>query len=166
MDSFQDCMNEYRQQLANGAIQAAYKGLMEYIWALRAHFEKKFPDYGVPGSIYYGYMDMTYFSVLPPSLKDRKLKIAIVFLHREFRFEVWLAAVNKQVQARYWNVIRESGWNRYRLVPSIHGADSILEQILVDPPDFGDLDALTRQIETGTLRFIADVEGFLSRCEC
>ena len=32
-----------------------------------------------------------------------------------------------------------------------------------DDPDFGDLEALTAQIEAGTMRFIRDVEGFLAR---
>jgi len=33
---------------------------------------------------------------------------------------------------------------------------------LVENPDFNDLDALTSQIEKGTLKFIEDVENFLS----
>ena len=65
MQSFQEYINEYRKQLAKGAIQKAYKGLMEYIMGLRTHFKNKYPDYFVSGSIYYGYMDMTYFSFTP-----------------------------------------------------------------------------------------------------
>ena len=45
----------------------------------------------------------------------------------------------------------------------IEGVDSIVEGILVENPDFGDLDTLTRQIERGTLKFIEDVENFLSK---
>jgi hypothetical protein len=66
MGSFHESMNEYRKQLEKGAIQEAYKGLMEYILALRTHFKNKYPDYFVSGSIYYGYMDMTYFSCHNP----------------------------------------------------------------------------------------------------
>jgi hypothetical protein len=33
---------------------------------------------------------------------------------------------------------------------------------LAENPDFGDLDALTRQIEKGTLMFIKDIASFLS----
>jgi hypothetical protein len=40
--------------------------------------------------------------------------------------------------------------------------DAILEHALVGDPDFDDLDALTRQIESGTLKFIEEVENFLS----
>ena len=162
MGSFHEYMNEYRKQLEKGAIQKAYKGLMEYILDLRTHFKNKYPDYFVSGSIYYGYMDMTYFSINPKSLKLRKLKIALVFIHQAFRFEVWLAGYNKQVQSKYWQLIKQSGWNQYHIVPTTQGADSILEYVLVDNPDFSDLNALTEQIEGGTLKFIEDVESFLS----
>jgi hypothetical protein len=162
METFHEYTDEYRKQLEKGAIQKAYKGLMEYIMELKTYFKNKYPDYFVSGSLYYGYMDMTYFSFFPESLKQRQLKIAIVFIHEAFRFEVWLAGYNKQVQSKYWKLIKESGWNQYQLVPSTQGADSIIESIVVDHPDFRDLDALTKQIEGATLKFIEDVEGFLS----
>ena len=106
---------------------------------------------------------MTYFSFFPESLKQRKLKIAIVFIHDAFRFEVWLAGNNKQVQSKYWKLIKESGWNKYHIVSTTKGVDSIVEYILVDNPDFSDLDTLTKQIERATLKFIKDVERFLSK---
>ena len=161
MASFHEYMNEYRKQLEKGAIQKAYKGLMEYIMDLRTHLQNKYPDYFVSGSIYYGYMDMTYFSFFPETFKDRRLKIAIVFIHDDVRFEVWLSGVNKQVQTHYWKLFKESGWRKYHIPSTIKGVDSIMEHTLVDNPDFGDLDALTRQIEKGTLNFINDIEIFL-----
>ena len=74
-------MQEYKRQLEKGAIQVAYKGLMEYIMELRTHLHNKYPDYFV-SSVYYGYMDMTYISFFPKSLKDRNLKVAVVFIHQ------------------------------------------------------------------------------------
>ena len=162
METLQTLMNEYRCQMKLGIIPNAYKGLMEYILTLRNHFANRYPHFSVPGSIYFGYMDMTYFSLLPDELKNRKLKIAVVFIHETCRFEVWLSAVNKQVQARYWEFFKQSGWDKYRLVPAIQGADSILEQVLDDHPDFSDLEALTRKIESGTVDFIDNVVGFLN----
>jgi len=86
MKSFHEYMSEYRKQMKRGDIKEAYKGLMEYIMDLRVHFKNKYPDYFISGSIYYGYMDMTYFSFISESLKRRKLKIAIVFIHDTCRF--------------------------------------------------------------------------------
>ena len=161
MKSFQENMMEYRKQLEKGAIQKAYQGLMQYMMSLKNHVSTQYPDFSVSGSMYYGYMDMTYFSVVPGSLKDRDLKIAIVFVYDAFRFEVWLSGRNQKVLAEYWKIFTESGWDKYTIAPQGKWADSILEHILVDNPDFSDVEALTGQIEQGTLKFIQDVESFL-----
>jgi hypothetical protein len=162
MDSLQECVDEYRHQLEKGAIQKAYRGLMEYVSDLRTHFGSEYPDRFAPGSIYHGYMDMTYFPIFPKALKSRKLKIALVLVHETTSFEVWLSGFNKQAQTKYWNLFKQSDWNRYRIPSTTKGVDSVVEHTLVDTPDFGDLDALTKQIETGTISFINDIEDFLS----
>jgi hypothetical protein len=163
MRSLQENMIEYKKQLEKGIIQKAYQGLMEYMMSLKKHFTNKYSDFSAPGSIYYGYMDMTYFSILPKSLKDRDLKIAIVFLYDTFRFEIWLSGKNKQVLSKYWKVFNKNKWDKYKVVEPAKGVDSIVEHILVDNPDFSDLDDLTKQIEKGTLIFIKDIESFLSK---
>jgi len=162
MKSFHKCMDSYKEQLKEGSIQVAYKGLIEYIMGLRSYFSKKYSEFNVPSNIYFGYMDMTYFSIIPKSFKDKKLKIAIVFNYETFGFEVWLSAVNKNVLKEYWNLIKDKSWDKYRIVKPIKGIDSILEYNLVNNPDFSNLDELTKQIERGTLTFISDVEKFLS----
>ena len=97
MESLQESMVEYRRQVEKGAIQTAYRGLMEYIQSLKTHFGSRYPDYAVSGTPYFGYMDMTYFSIVPETYRQRGLKIAVVFLHEAFRFEVWMAAANKLI---------------------------------------------------------------------
>jgi hypothetical protein len=163
MKSFNDSIIEYRKQIEKGDIKVAYKGLIGYIMDLRLSIKDKYPDYSVSGSIYQGYMDMTYFALFPESLKVKKLKIAIVFIYDTFRFEVWLAGYNKQVQAKYWKLFKESHWNKYSIPATTKGADSILEFVLIDNPDFSDSDALTVEIERGTKNFINDVMTFLSK---
>ena len=161
MDSLNSAMQAYKEQLQQGQIIQAYQRLMAYFGELRSHFQKKYPHFEIPGNIYYGYMDMTYFAVVPDFLKARKLKIAVVFFHPQFRFEVWLAARNKQVQASVWKAIQASSWDRYTLTPQGKGVDAILDHILVEDPDFSDLTALTTRIETGVMGFIQDLEEFL-----
>jgi hypothetical protein len=163
MKSFHENISEYRKQVEKGAIPKAYKGLMEYVLGLRTYLKTRHPDYFVSGGIYFGYMDMTYFSFYPKSIGRQKLKIAIVLIHQSMRFEAWLAGCNKQVQSKYWKIFKESAWKKYRLVPTTKGVDSILEHVLVDNPDFRDPDKLTRQIERQTMLFITDVEKFLSK---
>lgn len=165
MKSLQENMVEFRKQLEKGAIQKAYQGLMQYMMSLKNYFSNQYPDFSVSGSIYYGYMDMTYFSVFPRALKERDLKIAIVFVFDSFRFEVWLSGRNQKVLANYWKIFTDSGWDRCKIAPQGKWTDSILENILVDNPDFSDLEALTRQIDQGTMKFIKDVESFLTEAE-
>jgi hypothetical protein len=49
----------------------AYKSLMDCVMDLRTYLSGKHPDHTVSGSIYFGYMDMTYFSFTPPDFKSR-----------------------------------------------------------------------------------------------
>ena len=162
MESMPEYIKEYKKQLEKGVIQKAYRGLMEYIMDLRTQVGKKYPDF-TPGSLYHGYMDMTYFPIFPKLLKSRKLKIALVLIHETIRFEVWLVGYNKQVQEKYWEVFKEVDWNKYRIPANIKSIDSIMEYTLVDNPDFSDLGALTKQIERGILIFINDIANFLSK---
>ncbi len=161
--AFHEAMNEYKKQLKKGDIKEAYNGLIQYFKDLRSHFNNKYPDFLVSSSIYPGYMDLTYFHFFPKSLKPRKLKIVILFIHDTFRFEVWLAGNNKKVQNEYLNLFTESNWNKYHIASTTKGVDSILDHILIDNPDFRELDTLTIKVEQGTLKFIEDIETFLSK---
>jgi hypothetical protein len=135
---------------------------MDYMQGLKTYFKNKYPDYSVGSNLYQGYMDMTYFSLFPDYLKERKLKIAIVLIHDKMRLEVWLSGVNKEIQARYWEIFKTKDLKNYRLTATLKGEDSIVEHTLVDKPDFDNPDSLTRLIENGTIKFINDIEGMLT----
>jgi hypothetical protein len=100
---------------------------------------------------------MTYFALFPEDLKKRKLKIAIVLIYDKMKLEIWLAGINKQIQTKYWNKLKSKDLNNYRLPLTLQGADSIIEYTLTDNPDFNDPETLTRQIESGTLKFMKDI---------
>ncbi len=138
---------------------------MSYIESLRLHLEKKYPQYFLSGNVHYGQMDYTYFYFFPRSFKRHGLKIVILFVHDTFAFEAWLSGYNKSVQARYWKQFKENNWGKYPLASIARGVDYITKVVLVDNPDFSNLDYLTNQIETETLKFIEDVEHFLSKTE-
>ncbi len=78
---------------------------------------------------------------------------------------MWLAGYNKGAQEKYWQLFGRSKWNKYHRVEATAGADSLLEHVLVEAPHFANPAVLTRQIELGTVRFIKDVDGFLSNQE-
>ncbi len=158
--SLNDDMKVYASQLRLGNIQRAYRGVLSFMSDLKAYMEGKYPAYSV-GSLYCGYMDMTYFAFTPPSLKDRKLKIAIVFLHETCRFDIWLAAANRKTQADTIALLATRDLGAFRLSSIGPGVDSIIEASLVEQPDFNDTAALKSNIEEATLRFIGDILPFL-----
>lgn len=160
MQSIQEDMNEFRGQIKAGSIQKAYRALIAYMMDLRAHFKNKYPGYDISG-LYQGYMDMTYFAIVPPALKQRALKIAIVFNYEAFRFEVWLSGANRQVQREYWELFKDSRWANYRVITPAKGVDSIVERDLAENFDFSDLDGLTTTIDEKTIEFVGDIERYL-----
>ena len=156
-----DHLKEYKKQIEIGHIQKAYRGLMEYIMALRTRFLNEYPDRYIVGGVYPGYMDITYFPFTPKSLKRHKLKIAIVFNHVNFRFEIWLAGQNRQIQKKYWEIFKGSDWNKYNIPETTTEGFSIVDHILVESPDFDDLEALTQQIESEAMKFIREITKVL-----
>ena len=107
MKSLNELIEEYTQYLQQGEMQIAYKGILEFLGKLRAEFIKKHPDYDV-SSVYQGYMDMSYFSLSTKSLKDKGLKIAIVYLHEKGGFEVWLSARNRDIAKNYVSLLNSN----------------------------------------------------------
>ncbi|WP_312651871.1 DUF7000 family protein [Proteiniclasticum sp.] len=157
MDGLDQDISEYQCQLKKGQIQKAYKGIMKYMTSLRSALQMNHPDY-LTSSLYFGYMDMSYFSFTPSSLKDRKLKIAIVYLHEENRFEVWLSAVNRSVQKKTADFLRRRDTSDYKVSVISKGVDSVIEKIIMENPSFEDSDKLGNEIEKKVLSFISDME--------
>lgn len=147
----------YKDQLEIGDIQKAYQGLMDYIMSLRTHFVNHYSDHFVVGSIYQGYMDVSYFTITTESLKSKKLKIGIGFNHEKMQFGIWLSGQNRQIQKQYWELFKDSDWNKYHIPETLNEGFAIIEEVLIENPDFDNLESLTEQIETKTIQFVKDI---------
>jgi hypothetical protein len=161
MDSLNHYLQEYKAQLRKGQIQKAYKGIITFMSGLRTYLESRYPDYTV-SALYFGYMDMTYFAFTPADLKSKQLKIAIVYLHEQGIFEVWLAGNNRKVQAAYIQRMSCKNIGKYKLSQAIPGVDSVIESYLVEKPDFDHPEELKKQIESKTMEFVNDITSILS----
>lgn len=151
-----DDIREYTIQLRKGHIQRAYRGIVSFMAGLKASLEFTYPDC-LSSAMYFGYMDMTYFAFTPPTLKDRKLKIAIVYLHEECRFELWLAAANRKIQAEYIELLRHKDLRGYSLSQAAPGVDAIIATTITDQIDFDHPEELKRLIEESTMEFSENV---------
>ena len=156
MTSMNELVREYTQQLAEGHIQKAYKGIMAFMSDLRSDLERKHPDHSV-SALYFGYMDMTYFAFTPPTLKAMKLKIAIVYLHEENSFEIWLGGTNRQVQAEYISRLSGKDLGGYTLSKVEPGVDAIIAAQIIQQPDFDHPEELKATIEEKVLNYSEDV---------
>ncbi len=160
MDSLNDQVKEYIIQLRKGEIQKAYSGIIAFMSGLRSYLEAGHLDF-ITSALYIGYMDMTYFAFTPVDLKNKKLKVAIVYLHESGSFEIWLAGSNRKIQAEYIEWMRDKNTGIYKLSKVQPGVDSILEATLIQNPDFDHLDELQNQIERKTLEFVKDISSML-----
>ena len=145
----------YQDELKKGDIVFAYNELVKFVMKLRTEFTRTLTDEYVFGGILHGYMDYTYFYYSNDYLKSKKLKFGLVLNHREMRFELWLLGNTKPTQRAYWELTKNTKWNKNRKSMPEY---AILEVNLVETPDFNDLDKLIAQIET---RLIASTNEIL-----
>ena len=153
MEDINQAVEEYTEQLKSGRIREAYRGIMSFMSGLKAFMERLHPDLAF-SALYPGYMDMTYFACTPQALKEKGLKIAIVYLHEENRFELWLSGSNRKIQAEYISLLQTRDTGGCKLSQSKPGVDSILETRLPDQPDFDHAKDLMDRIEREILRFM------------
>lgn len=150
----------YQKQLQEGKIQIAYKGIMSFMGNLKSYLSEMHSDYLV-GALYFGYMDMTYFAITTTELKDKQLKIAVVYLHQENCFELWLSATNKKIQAQYIDKLKDKDLKGYQLSVSQPGIDSIIESRIIDHPNFNESISLKVELDKLTQKFIEDVKEMI-----
>lgn len=156
MNSLNNSIKEYTAQLKKGHIQTAYKGIMSFMSELKTYLENGFPYY-FASSLYFGYMDMTYFAFTPPLLKEKKLKTAVVYLHGENCFEIWLAAGNRQLQAQYIKMLGGKNIKDYKLSQMQAGVDSVLTYTFAYQPDFDKRAELIKNIALQVIEFSNDI---------
>ena len=146
-------VSAYKELLKNGDVQVAYAELVKYVQKLKTVFAKDLSDTYSVGSVFQGYMDYTYFYLSNDFLKDKKLKLGLVFNHNHVRFEAWLFGQTKDVQENYWKLLKNTKWINGSKMPQY----SIFEVVLVDSPDFDDLDRLTESIKNKLVSVAEDI---------
>jgi hypothetical protein len=138
------CVDKYKEQLKKGDIQEAYVGLVKYVTRLATTLSKNLSESYSFGSLFQGYMDYTYFYYTNDFLKKRKLKMGLVLNHSKMQFEIWLLGQTIPIQEKYWQYFKMTEWNKDRTTKPQY---SILETVLIEKPDFNDLEKLSNQIE-------------------
>ena len=164
MASLQQAISRYTASLSGGEVQRAYKGILSYMSSLQTQLAELFPTCA-GGALYQGYLDMTYFALTPPELREKKLKIALVYLHAEARFELWLAANNRALQAETAKRLFTLPLGGYRVTAPAPGVDAIIEKIALDSPDFDHEDQMTETLSNAFASFSSDMLALTSKLD-
>ena len=154
------CISLYKEQINKSDIQMAYLFLLKYIMQVKTSFEKSFSNEYSCGYVSPGYMDYSYFSFFNDYLRDKKLRFGIVLNHSEMRFELWLMGQNKEIQNKYWNILKASTWNQECTTKPQYAE---LEIVLIDNPNFEKLHELTVDIVNRAVNEADKVIAYLKK---
>lgn len=160
MDKLNEQIKKYHDELQKGYLQDAYRGIMEFIAGIRTHLSEVYPEMTI-GALYQGFMDMTFFTITPETLKRQRLKVALVYLHESNSFEVWLSGANRQVQADFLKLLKGRDIPGCELSEAAPGVDSIVVRKIPEDPDFSNLKSLRNRLEVETIKLISDMEKLL-----
>lgn len=160
MDNLNEKIKRYNDELKKGYLQDAYRGIMEFMSGIRTHLSECHPEMAA-GALYQGYMDMTFFTITPETLKKQRLKVALVYLHELNSFEVWLSGANRQVQSDFLRLLKGRDLTGCKLSEAAPGIDSIVSKTIAEDPDFSEMESLRTRLQDEAMRFIDDMERLL-----
>ncbi|WP_051568376.1 AraC family transcriptional regulator [Crocinitomix catalasitica] len=135
--------------------------LIIYMKELRLFFQKEYDTIFKLGKIYQGDPNFSYFSLTTEELKKQKLKFVIILNHKDLSFSICLSGQNKSIRKKYWKIFKGSDWNKYHLAESIDDSLSIIDQTIVEKPNFNNKRNLTEKIEKESLKFIEEIKDIL-----
>lgn len=154
-----DYVSAYKEMLKVGDVQIAYAELVKYVQKLRTEFSKDLAnDYSI-GNVLQGYMDYTYFYVTNDYLKSKELKLGLVLNHAEANFEIWLLGQTKDIQEKYWRLLKSTKWIKSPSMPKY----SVFDVVLVKKPNFEKLDKLTDELKEQFLAVSSEIVSSLKR---
>lgn len=99
-----ELLNDYRRLIQTTNLQESYQEFIALFRYIRVEMEKQLPEYKFQGNIAENSMDYSYFQFTNDELKKKGLKIAVVFVHRDFQFEIWLSGFNRSIQCQYCKI--------------------------------------------------------------
>lgn len=161
MKTLNELIHNYTYQVQQGDIQAAYKGILDYMSKLQKSFANNYEDYEVSSNLYQGYMDISFIALSTELLKKKGLKIVIIYSHEKGDFEVWLSGRNRNITKEYKSFFNNMAFDNISMFHDNGNEYAIVECKLIANPDFDNQHLLTEIIQNGTEGFIAAVTNLL-----
>ena len=101
-----DKLNVYKELLATTELQQGYQEFIKLFRYLRRELEKELDGFSFSNNIVENRRDFAYFQLFSDELKAKGLKAQIIFVHKEFQFEVWISGYNRKIQRDYYNYLK------------------------------------------------------------
>lgn len=106
-------LETYKSLLATTELQLGYQEFIKLFRFLRIELEKELPDFSFSGNIVENNMDFAYFQLTDTDLREKGVKIQVVFVHKSFRFEVWVSGYNRKIQRYYYEKLKNKPLKYY-----------------------------------------------------
>ena len=152
-----DLLSEYKKLLQTTNLRKGYQEFIKLFRYIRAALEKSMPEYKFQGNIVENGMDYSYFLFTNKNLKEKGLKMAVVFVHSNFQFEVWLSGYNRNYQSKYYDWLK--GKNiPFELTDNPTRKDYILRVALEESVDLSDGNLLIKEIKSISNKLLMFVE--------
>lgn len=149
----QKLLMNYKTLLQTTDLEKSYQEFIRLFRFIRIELEKNMTQYKFQSNIVENGMDYSYFQLTDEELKKTGLKIAIVFVHKTFQFEVWLSGYNRKVQCKYYELFKDDE-NIFLSCNDPKKNDYILKLSLDCLSDFSDGNNLVNIIKEKTLELI------------
>lgn len=162
--SLSQSIEDYTRAVSAGGFPRAYRGILAALTAFQTAWKQSHPA-DAAGALYPGYLDMSFVSFAPESLRQKRLKISLVYLHAEGVFNLWLAAGNRAIQAETSAALRGKQIGPYELSVLKPGVDAIIALDLPKPYAFDDPQRLTQSLMRAAEAFAADMVALLGKTE-
>lgn len=99
-------LEEYRALLQTTGLQRAYGEFMGMFRWLRAELERQMPDFRFQNAVSGSAIDYAYFTFTDEALRQKGLKLAVVFDAAGFQLEAWLCGVNRAAGRRWAGALK------------------------------------------------------------
>ena len=156
------CIEEYCSCISQGEFPRAYRGIISALTAFKSSWEAVHSSDRV-GTLYQGYLDMSFVAVLPDALAAERLKISLVFLHPTGQFSLWLTAGNRVIQKSVSDALRAFPLGGYSLCALEPGVDAIISRDLPKPYPFDEPEQLNAFLMQAAESFRADMVSLIAK---
>lgn len=152
-------IQEYKKLIQTTNLQKGYQEQTKLFQSLRTYLQKEFKEYTFAGDIVENNMDYAYFHFTNNELKDKGLKIVIVFVYKKFEYQIWLSGYNRKVQNKYFEKLKKIN-HKYTITSDANKTDFILKYTLTS--HYKNQNDLFYKINKKTQNFINNISKLIN----